>query len=369
MVVVRNERGHVEKCLRTMLNQTIDKESYEILVIDSMSTDGTREVVERIIAEHPDRSIRLLENPGRILSCGWNLGIRAARGRYVARLDAHSDVPADFLERNLAVAKTQSGAGAVGGGVETIGDGFWGGVIAGLLSSKIGVGGSTFRVGGRAGPVDALAFGMYNRAALIDVGGLDEGLVVNQDNILHARLRAANRVLYFDPSIRSVYRCRDSLGALWRQMFRRGQWLILMLKHQREQAFLIRYYVPMGFVLSILLLAAAGVWYSPAWWVLGGLLGVYVMTGLAATASMRMKPMQIAAFPIAMFTLHFAYGLGELVGVARLPFHKPKPGSSHPLSDLMLEGRAFGERRTNIDPSSAAKTASAPDQTVGHQPG
>jgi cellulose synthase/poly-beta-1,6-N-acetylglucosamine synthase-like glycosyltransferase len=333
MVVVRDERRYIEKCLRAMLGQSLDPAEYEVLVIDSMSTDGTREVVERVMGEHPDRSIRLLDNPGLILSCGWNIGIREARGRYVARLDAHSDVPADFLERNLEVAEAQPKVGAVGGGVETIGEGFWGGVIARLLSSRIGVGGSTFRVGGQAGFVDAMAFGMYNRAALIEVGGLDEGLVVNQDNILHARLRAADRGLYFDPSIRSVYRCRDSLGALWRQMFRRAQWLILMLKHQKEQAFLIRYYVPMGFVLTILLLSTAGVRYPPAWWLLGGLLGVYVVVGLGAAASMRMPPTRIPAFPVAMFVLHFAYGLGEVVGALRYPFHRTNRNRSHPLRD------------------------------------
>ena len=71
-------------------------------------------------------------------------------------------------------------------------------------------------------------------------------------------------------------------------MCRRYEWLILMLKHQKEQAFTLRYYVPMGFVLTILGLGTVGLMYPLAWWLLAGVMGVYVLTGLAAATSMRM---------------------------------------------------------------------------------
>lgn len=331
LLVVRNEARHVAECLRSMLDQTLDPTLYEVLVLDGMSTDGTRAEIERVIAANPERPIRLLDNPGLILSSGWNIGIRAARGEYVIRPDAHGAVPRDFLEKSLAAMRDHPEAAAVGGILETRGRGFWGETIAALLSSRIGVGGSSFRVGAAPGPKDTVVFGLYRRDALLEVGGFDEAIALNQDNVCHARLRAAGKILYFDPRIRSTYYCRGSLGALWRQMFRRSQWLILMFKHQRERNFSLRYYVPLLFVLGIVGLSLAG-WFTPwAWAMLGGLLALYAAAGLAATARSPLRPPQRLAFPVAMFVLHFSYGLGAVVGLARLPFHNPLPQRMFPL--------------------------------------
>jgi len=349
LLVVRNEVQHVTECLQSMLNQTLDPALYEVLVIDGLSTDGTRAQVERIIAEHPERQIRLLDNPGQILSSGWNIGIREARGEYVIRPDAHAVVPRDFLAQSLAAMRDHPEAAAVGGILETRGRGFWGEIIAALLSSRIGVGGSSFRVGAAPGPKDTVVFGLYRRAALLEVGGFDEAIALNQDNVCHARLRAAGKILYFDPRIRSTYYCRASLGALWRQMFRRSQWLILMFKHQRERNFSLRYYIPLLFVVGTVSLLLAG-WVVPwAWSVLGGLLALYIVAGLAAAAPTSLRPLQRLAFPLAMFVLHFSYGLGAIVGLTRLPFHNPLPQKMFPLKPTTdmhaLDAPANGQRR------------------------
>ena len=115
LVVVRNERDYIEQCLQSMLHQTLAPTRYEILVIDGMSTDGSRELIKQMIDQHADRSVRLLDNPGRILSSGWNIGIKAARGRYVIRPDAHGEVPENFLQMSLAVIEATPG-GTAGGG-------------------------------------------------------------------------------------------------------------------------------------------------------------------------------------------------------------------------------------------------------------
>ena len=331
LLVVRNEARHLEQCIRGMLNQTLDPALYELIVVDSMSTDGSRDIVRQIVKQHPERSIRLVDNPGLILSCGWNIGIRAARGEYVIRPDAHGGVPADFLERNLAVMQAHPEAAAVGGILETVGVGFWGETIAALLSSRVGVGGSSFRVGAPAGPKEAVVFALYRRAELIAVGGLDEGVRLNQDNVLHARLRAANKILYFDPGIRSTYYARGTLGKLWTQMWRRAQWLVLMFKHQRSSNFTLRYYVPMGFVLILAALLVIGMFQPLAWGVLGILLGLYALAGWATATKCDLRPGQVLAFPLAAFVLHVSYGLGEVAGFLRLPFHRPDPSRMSPL--------------------------------------
>lgn len=334
LVVVRNERRYIERCLKSMLNQTLAPEKYEIIVIDGMSTDGSRDIVKQISDQYADRSIQLIDNPRRILSSGWNIGIKAARGQYVIRPDAHGDVPENFLEKSLAVMEAHPEATAVGGVVDTKGDGFWGKTIAAVISSRVGVGGSSFRVGGESGPAETVVFGLYKRDDLIDIGGFDEGIVLNQDNVCHARLTAAGKILYFDPSIHSTYRCRSSLIGLWKQMFRRSQWLVLMFKHQREQAFSLRYFVPLLFVCAIVGLLGLGFWQPLAWTGLAALMGVYVLIGMFAGMQKKLRPTQVLAFPLVMFVLHCSYGIGEIVGFLRFPFYKPAMDLRSPLKPI-----------------------------------
>ena len=57
--------------------------------MDGQSSDSTCRVVERLINEHPEVSIRLLDNPGKLSSQARNIGVRAARGRLIAVIDGH----------------------------------------------------------------------------------------------------------------------------------------------------------------------------------------------------------------------------------------------------------------------------------------
>lgn len=319
LIVVRNEVVHIERCLRSVLAQTLDPHQYEIIVVDGLSVDGTREQVEQIIAEQPHRHIRLLDNARHILSSGWNIGIRAARGTYVVRPDAHAIIPPDFLAHNLAVMNSHPEATAVGGVLKTVGQGFWGTIIAAALSSPFGVGASRFRVGGQPGPADTVVFGLYKRQALLEVGGFDEDLPLNQDVVCHAKLKASGAILYFDPSIRSTYFCRSSLGALFKRTLRGTLWLVPMLRRHTRHSFAWRYVIPLGFVLSLLVLAAAGIWYRPAWIGLAGLLGVYFACAFFFAFRTDLPVSRRLLVPVACFVTHVAYGLGTLASILLSP--------------------------------------------------
>ncbi|TSA11038.1 MAG: glycosyltransferase family 2 protein [Deltaproteobacteria bacterium] len=336
LVVVRNEEDYIEQCLKAMIGQTLPQHLYEIIVVDSMSTDRSRQIIEAIIRDNPAMEIQLLDNPRLTLSCGWNIGILSARGIYVIRPDAHALVPSDFLESNLDVLREHPEVSAVGGRLLTLGEGFWGRIIAVLLSTRIGVGSSNFRVGGPAGPSDTVVFGLYKRQDFIDIGGFDEGLDVNQDNVCHARLRASGKILHFDPKINSTYYSRTTLGKLWRQMFRRGQWLVLMLKHQKGNNFSWRYFAPLGFVLLIIGLATAGIERQIFWWLLISLITIYAVCGLFTSANRGLNLWQVFAFPIAMFALHLSYGMGEFFGFLRLPFYRPNEEKIRPLKEVQM---------------------------------
>jgi glycosyltransferase involved in cell wall biosynthesis len=323
LVVVRNEADCIDECLRSILAQYLPAERYEVIVVDGMSGDGTREAVEAVIRDHPERRIRLLDNPKRILASGWNIGLRAAEGPYVIRVDTHAALPADFLRTNLRVMAKQPDAAAVGGVLRTRGRGLLGEVIAAALSSRFGVGGSTFRVGGRAGEADTAVFALYRRQVLLEAGGFDESLKRNQDLLCHARIRAAGGRFYFDPAIRSTYYCRRRLGALARQMYGNGHWLALLLWHRRRGAFSTRHLVPLVFLAALLTLGLLAVWFAAARWALLGLAAVYLAAALWAAARTTLSLGRRLVFPLVTLVMHLSYGAGWLTGLLRLAFYRP----------------------------------------------
>jgi len=81
IVPCRNEKDSIEPCVRSLLAQELPVGSFEIIVADGLSNDGTREILARLAAEHA--YLRLVDNPGRIVSTGLNTAICAARGRII----------------------------------------------------------------------------------------------------------------------------------------------------------------------------------------------------------------------------------------------------------------------------------------------
>lgn len=324
LVVARNEQNHVAKCLQSLLEQDVPESSYEIIVVDGMSTDHTRERIGEVMRAYPKRTVRIINNPQKNLSSGWNLGIRAAKGEYVVRPDAHAELPSCFLRDNIRVMCEHPEAAAVGGMVETVGRGFVGETIAAALSSRFGVGGACFRVGGNAGYADTAAYGLYRRQVLIDVGGFDPAIGRNQDVACHGRMRKAGHRFYFDPTIRSRYYCRSSIGRLAKQMFGNGRWLPLLVKHDIGKVFGLRYFVPMLFVLSLLLLGVGALWTAWAGVGLVAVLSVYMLGAIGAALRQRISLAQMAMFPVITLTMHVSYGVGWIAGLLEYPFHKAR---------------------------------------------
>jgi CMP-N-acetylneuraminic acid synthetase len=80
----------IEQAVNSVLNQSLD--DYEIIIIDDGSTDNSREIIERL-SQHPKIKVIFQQNKG--LNVTNNIALRAARGKYIMRLDAD-----DFLDHN-----------------------------------------------------------------------------------------------------------------------------------------------------------------------------------------------------------------------------------------------------------------------------
>ena len=91
ILVVYNERAYIEDCLKSYLEQTYPKKQIEIILVDSGSTDGTKEYLTAKAKELKEMglAVKLLDNPKKILSSGWNLAIKSSSGGIVCRIDGY----------------------------------------------------------------------------------------------------------------------------------------------------------------------------------------------------------------------------------------------------------------------------------------
>jgi len=335
LVVVRNEEHYIEQCLMSILNQTFDPKRYEIIVVDGMSADRTREIVQRLIDEHQDYQIRLLDNPQKILAAGWNLGIKESKGQIIIRIDGHSSIDRDFISESVRVLNEHAEAWCVGGPTETINTTYIGRAIAAGMSSPVGVGNAMWRLGNFEGYVDTLAFGAYWRWVFDKIGLFDEDLVRNQDDELNLRIIINGGKIFMTPKIKSKYYSRNDLRKLWRQYFQYGFWRSRTIQKHRRPA-VLRQVLPLLFVSSLVVLGLAGVFCKIALWLLGIEVAIYALGLLYGALDVGRKAGWKYALlaPIVFAILHFAYGLGSLWGIVRFVLLEgrfmPKPSDFKP---------------------------------------
>jgi succinoglycan biosynthesis protein ExoA len=323
VVPMRNEEAHIAKCLRSIVEQDYPKDSLEILAVDGLSDDRSREIVEGFTGEYP--FIRLLDNPQRIVPTAMNLGIKEAAGGVIIRVDGHCRLAPDYVSQCVRYLE-ETGVACVGGAIESVGQTPMAQAISLAMSSPFGVGDAYFRHGQQQKEryVDTLAFGAYKREVFNRIGLFDEELVRNQDYELNYRLRQAGGKILLTPAIKSRYYTRSSLKKLWSQYFQYGFWKVQMLrKHPRSAR--VRQLVPPLFVLVLLLSGALSAISNLAAWVFALVVASYLSLSLAFSVSIAAREgwRYLPVLPVIFACLHLSWGLGFLCSLARLTFQRP----------------------------------------------
>ncbi|MEM6325508.1 MAG: glycosyltransferase family 2 protein [Bacteroidota bacterium] len=311
---IRNEAAYIQNGLEAVLGQDYPSDKVEVIVVDGMSDDATREIVCEVMASNPDRRIQLLDNPARVVPPALNIAVRAATGAIVARMDGHAKMAPDYI-RQCVDAMERTGADGVGGVIETVGGSYVARGIARAQSSLFGVGGAGFRTGRAEGAfVDTVAFPAYRREVFDRIGGFDEEMHLNEDDEFNFRLTQSGGRIWLDPAIRSEYYSRASLRKLWRQYYWYGLYRpLLMQKGGGVPSW--RHLVPGGFVLGLVLSAAVALATGQPLWLLA-VAGPYALANLAASLwTARGAWRTLPLLPVAFSILHLAYGLGFLVGL------------------------------------------------------
>ena len=321
IVVALNAKLYLQELFRDIELQNYPVDKTEIILVDSLSNDGTKSMMEKFKLSHPQRSISIHENHKKILASGWNLGLSMSHGSIIIRVDAHSRLNPNFLREN--VTHILRGESIVGGPTLSKNEaGFWRDICRDAESSKFGGSTAKFRNIGAQGYVDSLAYAAYQKNVFQTIGGLHEGLERNQDNELHARIKKAGYRFFYDPKIVSFYKTRNSLRQIFRQKYNNGRWIFPVLSIN-VLAFSPRHIIPSLFVVSLFTTVLFGVLYT--WIPMAMLLALYFSVSLYFASKIdrnyefQKRVTFILILPIVFAGMHVAYGIGTLAGAILTP--------------------------------------------------
>lgn len=323
---IYNEEKYIAKCIDSILAQDYPKDDLEVIFVDGMSTDRTREIVAEYTAKYP--FIRLIDNPERIVPPAMNKGILASKGDVIMRLDAHATYASNYFSV-LVKALDDYGADNVGAVCRTdvLNKTPKALAIKEVLSNKFGVGNSTFRTGvDKVMEVDTVPFGCWRRDVFDKYGLYDIRLVRNQDIELNKRILRGGGKILIVPDTYCTYLARENYKALAKNNFGNGKWNILTVFYTKQfDSLSIRHFIPLAFVLSLILPLLCSVIYWPIAFV--ALLSLLAYLGLVGAISAKLsisKNLNFRYLIASFIVLHVSYGWGSLVGLLSLPFQPKK---------------------------------------------
>lgn len=316
-----NEQQHIEACLSSLLDNEFDRNLWEILVIDGMSDDRTRDIVAQFGQRHP--FVRLVDNPERLKPIALNRGIRLAKGEFVMRVDAHSTYAHGYVDRLFA--EIEKGEVQNVGGVQVAdcsGLGHWGTAIATAVSHPIAMGNAVHRFEGLPEPrlVNTVYCGCYPKYVFDNIGLFNEKLIRTQDRELNERLLRTGGRIKLLPDVHAMYRPRSSLGSYVKWTFEGAKWLF-MARHFTDVSMVRwRNLIPLAFLFYIVGLLV--VWIYPTSFSFKMLssvpalayLAIIFFAGLRAGLAKSLGHL-VLTFPLVVLLTHLSYGVGSLAGI------------------------------------------------------
>lgn len=319
-----NEERFIEGAVRSALAFTCPEgEELEFFVVDGMSEDNTRSIIQGIQKEFPE--LQLIDNPNRYQGHGINLAIDRAKGEYLARLDAHAVYPADYLEV-LYKTSLRTDAENVGGVLDTLSGSntYSGHLVQAISTHRFGVGNSGFRVGHRMEKyTDTVPFGFYKMNVFKEIGKFDERLIRCQDYELNKRIINHGGKILVNPDVLVVYYNQPSLGKfLKKQVLIQGPynpyaWYVA------PHSFNIRHAIPAVFTAGLLIGILLSVFFTWARIVLFSVMAIYFLLAFYSSIKQAIrykKPADVLILPFSFLAFHLSHGLGVLSGLLRLLF-------------------------------------------------
>lgn len=313
-----NEVNNIEKCLLSIINQNFPFGEFEVLVVDGLSSDGTREIIKKISELYSN--IRIVDNTRQITPAAFNLGIRLARGKYISILGAHCEYDKHFLANSIKLFCEHPEISCSGGPLINKGLTRFGKSVSRAMSHPVGIGNARHRFPGYEGYAEGACFPTFKREVFNKLGLYDETLIRNQDGDLNFRLTQSGGKVFISPKVKSIYFVRDTPTSLFKQYFQYGFWRCKVLKkHKKIMSF--RQIVPPLFFLSVFILIITGILLPSPVNLLAFFLPMLYL-GLLSVVSIKESLFNGilfgANFFLAVTILHCAYALGFIISISNI---------------------------------------------------
>ncbi len=322
---IYNEEKYITKCIESVLEQDYPTEDLEILFVDGLSTDKTRKIVSDYATRY--NQIRLLDNPHRIVPYAMNIGIKAAKGDIIIRLDGHVEYPTNYISKCVHYLMTLPNAENVGGVCQTLpcNERNVSQAIAIALSTGFGMGNSSFRIGStEIRKVDTVPFGCFRKSLFERIGYYDLELIRNQDDELNGRIIKNGGTIYLIPEIKTKYFSRDKICKIRRMFYQYGLYKPLVNKKLGSPA-TARQFVPLLFLLGIVLGGILSAFSIYIMYIYFAVLALYLAIGLFIGCKYAVKyrrPMLTLLMPYVFANVHLSYGYGYLRGIYKILANK-----------------------------------------------
>lgn len=317
-VVARNEEEFIPGLLSDIEAQGYPHERMEVVLVDSLSTDRTKEIMQAFVLDDTGFwGVKVLENERVTQAAGWNVAIEGSSGEVVIRVDAHASIPCDFVEMNVEVLS--EGYSVCGGPRPTIvkNPTPWKETLHLAEESAFGSTVADYRKDAESDKnVSSVFHGAYRRTVFDEAGLFDERLRRTEDNELHYRIRQKGYEIRYSLRIRSAQYARHTLKGMIKQKYGNGFWIGKTLKIAPKCVSTF-HLVPFAFVVALIACLAVG--FAWSWVPLLALCGLYLAVDLSisvlAIIACRKRYAQMLALPLIFPAIHLSYGWGTLRGI------------------------------------------------------
>jgi glycosyltransferase involved in cell wall biosynthesis len=300
---VLNEEAHIADAIESVLAQEYPGD-LELLLALGPSSDKTNEIVAAIAKKN--KKVRLIDNPRGLTTMGLNECIRQSKSEIIIRIDAHSEPAESYFKRGVEILQEQK-ADLVGGIMDARGKAAFQSAVAWAYTSRFGIGGANFHVGGAAGEAESAYLGIFKKSALDRVGGYDEEIIRGEDWELAQRIKKTGGLVWFSPELRVVYWPRGTVAKLAKQFMATGIWRGDLTRRDPSGASR-RYWIP-----PLVVFACVSGIFSVMYGNVAGILptAIYLLgVTFLATVARNMSPKQRLAIMIALPVMHFSWGIG-----------------------------------------------------------
>ena len=317
---IRNEAPYIRQAVDRVLRQDYPLDRLEVLIMDGMSDDGTREILSEMCREHPQ--LRMLDNPEQIVATAMNRGVENARGEIIVRIDGHAEVATDFLSQAVKLLDEHPEAWCVGGPFVHVGLNPIGKAAAIAMSHPLGIGAAKHRQASFEGYGEGAYMPAVRRWVYDRIGNYDDTLVRTEDDEFDYRVALAGGKVFISPRVHYEYFTRTSWKKLFQQFFQYSFWRIPVIRKHKRPTTIRQIIPPLFFLVMIgLLIVGAAV---RNWWLAFGLPAGYAAALIAIGASYLPKfGWKVSLLvPLAFATIHVSYAWGWVYGVWSLMFNR-----------------------------------------------